>query len=60
MAHIITQDETTEHCIVCNKPTQYKKMDNVQFRNCYIDGAGQLCPDCFKTEEFRQEDVHPI
>jgi len=49
MAVTVT-DETTECCIVCNGPTPYKQTDNVQFRNCYIEGAGQLCSECFKTE----------
>ena len=51
MAHIVTIDETTEKCIVCNGPTQYKISDNIDYRLHYIEGAGQLCPDCFAKEE---------
>ena len=51
MAYVTTHDETTDKCIVCNAPTQYKRSDHVDYRLNYIEGAGQLCPDCFKTEE---------
>ena len=51
MAYIVTHDETSEHCIVCNAPTQYKRSDHVDYRSYYIEGAGQLCPNCFAKEE---------
>jgi hypothetical protein len=51
MAYITTHDETTDHCVVCNKPTIHKRSDNVNYRSHYIEGAGQLCPECFVIEE---------
>ena len=41
-------EEKIEFCISCGKPTSYKKSDNIEFRACYIEGAGQSCIDCFK------------
>ena len=60
MAYITTQDETTDKCIVCNAPTQYKRSDHVDHRLNYIEGAGQLCPDCFKTEEKNSDVIRNI
>jgi hypothetical protein len=36
-----------ETCVVCSKPTIYNKFDHVDKRNYYVEGCGQLCPDCF-------------
>jgi len=60
MAYITTQDETTDKCIVCNAPTQYNKLDHVDYRLHYIEGAGQLCPDCFATEEKNSDLIRNI
>jgi len=60
MAHIVTIDETTEKCIVCNGPTQYKISDNIDYRLHYIEGAGQLCPDCFAKEEKNTKVIQDI
>ena len=35
-----------EYCVSCGTATQYKKTDNVVFRNNYIEGAGKLCFKC--------------
>ena len=34
-------------CVLCGAETQYTKDTHVDMRIGYIDGAGQLCVDCF-------------
>ena len=36
-----------EECIKCGEETKYNKSDHVDKRVGYIDGAGQLCNNCF-------------
>jgi hypothetical protein len=36
-----------DNCANCGKPTIYPKSVNVDFRQYYIDGAGQLCKECY-------------
>jgi hypothetical protein len=37
----------TDNCISCNKDTGIPSCSNVDFRKNYVDGAGQLCDECF-------------
>ena len=34
-------------CISCGERTQYDQFDHIDDRLFYIEGAGQLCPECF-------------
>ena len=36
-----------ELCVRCGKPTPYDISYPVDMRKWYIEGSGQLCPDCF-------------
>lgn len=36
-----------ENCIVCNKETTYDFDTHVDMRYGYIEGAGQLCIECY-------------
>jgi len=36
-----------EDCILCGKKTTTLKTTHVDFRTGYIEGAGQLCRDCY-------------
>jgi len=36
-----------ELCIRCGKPTIYYPDTPITLRRYYIEGSGQLCPDCF-------------
>lgn len=38
--------EQNEKCIVCNVETDVPRSMHVDFRNNYVDGAGQLCRQC--------------
>lgn len=36
-----------EKCISCGRETGYSINDHVDKRKTYVEGAGQLCSDCF-------------
>jgi hypothetical protein len=36
-----------EHCILCGVETAVKIGTHVDMRHGYIEGAGQLCPNCY-------------
>lgn len=33
-------------CVFCRKETEYYKDTHINFREYYIEGCGQLCPEC--------------
>ena len=37
-----------EKCVICGKETDVYKDTHINFRDCYIEGAGQLCDKCYK------------
>jgi len=37
-----------ETCILCGKETHEEITTHIDFRTGYIEGAGQLCIDCYK------------
>ena len=36
-----------ETCVSCNEVTEVLTTQNVQTRDFYVEGAGQLCETCF-------------
>jgi hypothetical protein len=36
-----------DKCISCKKETLYDTTDHIDFRLGYVEGAGQLCLDCY-------------
>ena len=42
------REKQAERCVVCCKPTEYRKDVPIDKRECYIEGAGQLCRECFR------------
>jgi len=40
-------DDIYEDCILCGCKTTTLKTTHVDFRTGYIEGAGQLCRDCY-------------
>ena len=47
LKEVMFEDENEiEICICCGKETNHKKSDDVTHRHNYIEGAGQLCPEC--------------
>lgn len=41
------QNDIYEDCILCGQKTTTLKTTHVDFRTGYIEGAGQLCRDCY-------------
>lgn len=36
-------------CVICGKETEYDTEEHVDSRLYYIEGAGQLCGECYKN-----------
>jgi hypothetical protein len=41
------QKDEFEVCVACGRKTRVRMTDNVASRPHYIEGAGQLCFDCY-------------
>lgn len=37
-----------ERCVICWKETEYSKNTPIKDRQFYMEGAGQLCEECYK------------
>lgn len=42
-----SESGTLETCVSCGKQTDIPKERNISERRFYIEGAGQLCRDCY-------------
>ena len=38
-----------EKCITCEEDTPYHFSTDIEYRSYYVEGAGQLCKQCFHT-----------
>ena len=45
-------------CVLCGKESEYLKTVPVGKRVGYIEGAGQLCRDCFQSVYLKCEGGH--
>ncbi|MBR1455152.1 MAG: hypothetical protein IJ593_11020 [Lachnospiraceae bacterium] len=36
-----------DNCVICRKETTYAPEDTIEQRECYVEGCGQLCYDCY-------------
>ena len=52
---ILKKDDKIDKCVLCGKPTDYSKDTPVYNRDYYVDGAGQLCPDCYKDLYLKEK-----
>jgi hypothetical protein len=43
-----------DKCILCEKETQYEFDVNIDYRTGYIEGAGQLCTECYTRGTDRE------
>lgn len=41
------QNDPYEICVCCHRKVNVSKNEEIEFRSFYIEGAGQLCYDCF-------------
>ena len=37
-----------DKCVGCGTETEYDEKTNIEYRNFYVEGAGQLCYTCWK------------
>ena len=44
---LLKEEQVKEKCVVCNQETPYTKDTHVDYRQYYVEGAGQLCEDCY-------------
>ena len=47
-----------DKCVLCDTETQYDKFDHIDFRNFYVEGVGQLCPDCWNKTFKTHDNTH--
>jgi len=40
-----------DKCIICNKETKYDDSQHIKERYGYIEGAGQLCMNCYISKD---------
>ncbi len=48
-----------EVCVVCGKETPYRFHDHVDFRQGYVEGAGQTCQTCYALGTDREHIAVP-
>lgn len=41
------ENNNVEKCVNCGRNTSYSINDHVDSRKTYVEGAGQLCSECF-------------
>jgi len=56
----IKMEKVKDKCVSCEVETSYNKTDHIDFRLGYIEGAGQLCLECYEkiyglTPKFRKK-----
>lgn len=44
-----------ETCIICGKETAVDKSTHIDFRVGYVEGAGQLCTECYLKSSSERE-----
>ena len=47
-------------CILCGKDSPYEMDVNIDYRNGYIEGAGQLCENCWDAGTKRESLLIPV
>ena len=40
-------DVKYDNCVCCGKQSDEPETRSVEYRNYYVEGAGQLCENCF-------------
>ena len=43
-----SEKDAFERCVLCGKQTEVRCDTPIDFRGCYVEGAGQLCPECWR------------
>ena len=48
MGKVITKKDK---CVMCGEKTPYDNYTHVDLREHYVEGAGQLCSECWNSKE---------
>jgi hypothetical protein len=43
------KEELYETCAICKCKTNIKRNQPIEERHCYMEGAGQLCYECYRS-----------
>ena len=44
----MSEEVMKEKCVSCDQETPYDVSMHISLRQCYVEGAGQLCLKCWK------------
>jgi len=49
MSEIIKETDGVklDKCVLCNADTPYTEHTHIDYRNFYVEGAGELCVECY-------------
>jgi len=49
MSEIIKETDGVklDKCVLCNADTPYTEHTHIDYHNFYVEGAGQLCGECY-------------
>jgi recombinational DNA repair protein (RecF pathway) len=47
-SHDVAPQDTYERCVLCGKKTDVPIDLPIDRRDCYVEGSGQLCRDCWR------------
>ena len=49
-----------DKCVSCNADTEYDEFEHIDCRYFYIEGVGQLCPECGNKlyEKNKKRDIN--
>jgi hypothetical protein len=46
-----------DKCVICGTETIYNQTDHIDMRYGYVEGAGQLCMQCFEPKYKRSINI---
>lgn len=52
---IHTPSSEKDRCVLCWGETEYSKNTPIEDRQFYIEGAGQLCEECYRKYRYCSE-----
>lgn len=50
----LVQTHENDLCVLCGKDSGINKSTHVDFRYHYVEGAGQLCSECYNVAQERE------
>ncbi len=58
MSEIIKETDGVklDKCVLCNADTPYTEHTHIDYRNFYVEGAGQLCGECYDKVSGTKKD----